>query len=671
MRTMLTARAIAETPLTGRSRHVKPSDVRQLIGKGELACLTPVDVSPPEMPKLDEALILKLRPTYHAKDIARVKQFMQDTKLSRDAYIELSKRKPHDHPIWDIWEQTYKAELHVSGDKLFFESLLRLAGAKVLKGREGDPIKPLSAYSFHFEIHSPASEAAHDHLNPLAFATQGERESFFTKDDWLAWDWAEVPRLSVDPLKEGTATPEDMHPSGPIRSEHHTNLSSQLPEAPSPCSATYDHGETHQTASTINVGSVNTKRDVTPRFWPCDIDEDVKRRLPSPSIVYEEPDEEIDELDIQEYAVPLAPPRPPEKPPTQSRGSRPLNSENQERNTKSRKRTRKRRKLADVIESCEDFFLSIPEKVFQPLSAITEDGSTADPLAGAEGVRLPQKINNGHSEIPHKAANHQWTTDPRIKNPKWYSKSMAYSLLSAGPLPILIAPTVLQNIWLLRALNDAGFQSVEYEDLMQGADIVISPSTAVVLTRFTDLRRTHHDVLQPFKHAADYYTRILLIFEVMPSTKPSACASVDDCSNPMTSESIAGLEALRRGITHAFDATSQRIGRVDILFAHGGPCEVARALVYKQHLEATAACNANNNPKEHRKMWGARGWLHGEFDRQLVDKVVEKFRINTFCAIYALYRYNQDYTALAESDVAGRQRILEPAFGSVIAARMG
>ncbi|WVF69146.1 hypothetical protein IAT40_003920 [Kwoniella sp. CBS 6097] len=441
--------------------------------------------------------------------------------------------------------------------------------------------------------------------------------------------------------------------------------------------------------------------------------EEVKRKDEGRQERFSEEPEEIDELDPEEYATPLKywPTYPYNFNRTDGayhkidlKGvSGPTDFETEEQAKRPTKKAKQKKMGEDM--SLEDLIKTLDPKTIgkkapgannkKGLSSSTHSSTgkavqanppaaVADPhtldghliLRGRSDLVDQDKPASQPCDLPpvEEEEIEDWRSNKDIQNPKWYLESSSATFAPHDPpFPILIASTVLQNIALMRATREEGFDLVERENKMEETDIVLSATTAVLIHDFSELGHTHDKLFQDLKAAAGFYKRVILVFEMQPflAADHNYRHSVGEkiASSPLSSDAMRGLKTLKKAYGFAFKSTKSIIGDIEIIYACNGAAEVARALshVVREEGEQAGPCMEERHWNE---MWGARDWLVREQpeDWQIGD-LIAHFGLNTFCAVYAHYRSEGNIEYIEELSDGERRDEFEAVFGRIIMDR--
>nr|XP_019045679.1 hypothetical protein I302_06070 [Kwoniella bestiolae CBS 10118]OCF24609.1 hypothetical protein I302_06070 [Kwoniella bestiolae CBS 10118] len=255
-----------------------------------------------------------------------------------------------------------------------------------------------------------------------------------------------------------------------------------------------------------------------------------------------------------------------------------------------------------------------------------------------------------------------WTKDPSIKNPKWYIKSIDNPPdARETPLPIFVAMSMFKRIPLIRALRAEGFNLVEREEVMHSADMVLSPSTAVVFRNLSELSYTYDQLLQDLKDACTRFTKVIVIFETIPFSASEKNLDAKKTTNPITREVQNGIETIKRLLPMALQSTNRPTGKVDLVFAYNGATEVVMALMCLMDEEGKKMLKKDKNG--HKEVYEDRSWLEKEPVEQDLDLLMKHFGLNIFCAWYALLRYGTAQDVITGMNNDERKKAFEHVFG--------
>ncbi|WWC88710.1 uncharacterized protein L201_003623 [Kwoniella dendrophila CBS 6074] len=262
-----------------------------------------------------------------------------------------------------------------------------------------------------------------------------------------------------------------------------------------------------------------------------------------------------------------------------------------------------------------------------------------------------------------------WTTDPCIKNPKWYRQASTFSSIPhEQPIPILATMTVLQNIPVARALQMEGFVLVEQEKKMHSTDIVLSQSTAIMLRDLSKLPREQDDLIQEFKNAAKNFKRVIVIFETIAYSASAKFKDAKKNKDPLDHQVRTALAAIKRLTPIALNSVGGFVGQVESVFAYDGAEEVAKVLGWL--FEEDAKALSKKNKKAYKRLYGDRKWLEEEPVQEDLDLLTTHFGLNIFCAWYALVQYGSTKHIIIEMDDEARRKAFGSMFGDTILDRL-
>jgi hypothetical protein len=211
-----------------------------------------------------------------------------------------------------------------------------------------------------------------------------------------------------------------------------------------------------------------------------------------------------------------------------------------------------------------------------------------------------------------------WRKDKCIQNPKWYGGSLRLSASrstsegdnSPTPIPIIIAAPILQNRPLYRALEEINFVPVEKDSPhIQHVDLILSPSCGIIFHPLAKLEKDHAKLLHRLKSAAFYFTRVVLVLEVVPYRLFKDPKSVAELV-PVNEGIVKALSAFKRGLEVAVNSQEGLIGSAEIVFASNGAGEVAsmlRGLSIKLDGEMMKGCEGDTLG-----LWQDKSWIHKE-----------------------------------------------------------
>lgn len=209
-----------------------------------------------------------------------------------------------------------------------------------------------------------------------------------------------------------------------------------------------------------------------------------------------------------------------------------------------------------------------------------------------------------------------------LTNPSWYAKA-CHVARSAGttPLQVLASVDLFRNRPLVSALQTRQLDLLDEDAHMGGADLIPWATVGVLFRRLADVGdvKAYKAVVDSLKAAVVYYERVILVFEVKPyvDTAPEKdilrrmedakeddhlLQSVREPNTPRKAIPISAdtnteeveadvkasvppaarqaLSRLRRtaATIEGFNGMEKVASKVDIVFAHNGPGEVAGAI---------------------------------------------------------------------------------------------
>lgn len=171
-----------------------------------------------------------------------------------------------------------------------------------------------------------------------------------------------------------------------------------------------------------------------------------------------------------------------------------------------------------------------------------------------------------------------WRLDPLLTNPEWFIQTSALQQQSfEAPMPVMAAVSLFQNRPLIRMLESRGFYLLDSFPSLQGADLVISPTIALVFRPLSSLPDIHVELLEELKLAATFYQRVILVFETISYAASERYAVESSNSNPLGTNIIHALGSLNRGKKAAW-SMNDIIGELDIVFASKGAGEIVDSM---------------------------------------------------------------------------------------------
>lgn len=202
-----------------------------------------------------------------------------------------------------------------------------------------------------------------------------------------------------------------------------------------------------------------------------------------------------------------------------------------------------------------------------------------------------------------------WKDHKSIKNPKWYASSLRLcASREKDPIPTYISNSVLKIRPIFRAIEGVNFNPVEIEsEQIQHVDMVLSPSTGVIFTSLAKLPMNHIKLLKQIKGAAFYFTRVVVVMEVMPYRLFKDPKSLAECT-PLDEDIVNGLSTFKRAVEGSVNNGEGLIGTAEIIYALNGAGEVARVLrgiSIKLDNELLRMCKG-----ETLRLWQDKPWVY-------------------------------------------------------------
>lgn len=171
-----------------------------------------------------------------------------------------------------------------------------------------------------------------------------------------------------------------------------------------------------------------------------------------------------------------------------------------------------------------------------------------------------------------------WRLDPILTNPEWFIQISALQPQSfESPMPIMATVSLFQNRPLIRMLESRGLYLLDSFPSLQGADLVISPTTALVFRPLSSLPDIHVELLEELKLAATYYQRVILVFETISYSASERYTKTGNNFNPLATAVVHALGSLSRGKKAAW-GTGNIISELDIVFAYKGAGEISNSV---------------------------------------------------------------------------------------------
>ena len=173
-----------------------------------------------------------------------------------------------------------------------------------------------------------------------------------------------------------------------------------------------------------------------------------------------------------------------------------------------------------------------------------------------------------------------WMSNPALRNPAWYDHSLSIQQRPIEATAAIASIRLCQERPLVRNLQRLGFDLIERETAIQGTDLVISTTTAILFRQLRPLPNGFETLVQELKLATYYYHRVMVVFEVIAySVKEKATDAETPSVDPLGPPVLQALSALRRRLAVLVTpGANGTIGTVDLLFALNGAAEVIRVL---------------------------------------------------------------------------------------------
>ncbi|WRT67814.1 uncharacterized protein IL334_004788 [Kwoniella shivajii] len=269
--------------------------------------------------------------------------------------------------------------------------------------------------------------------------------------------------------------------------------------------------------------------------------------------------------------------------------------------------------------------------------------------------------------IPLPEVKKDWTADPAIRNPEWYSTANDRSQSrQQNPLPILVAMPVLQNIPLVRTLRREGFELIERIERMNSTDIIISPSTSLILQELAFISGHRSFLATALTDASKHFDRVIVVFETISFSASERSLDAKLNVDPLNREVKQGLDGLKRDIHTIFKNWNGPRGKVELVFAYDGAEYLVRAL--QSLLDEEGKGVRKKDKKAYKDIFGPRYWFHIEPLETDLQTLNTHFGLNTFRAWYALSKYGNLNRLVTEIDDEERREAFENVFGQVVTA---
>ncbi|ODO05273.1 hypothetical protein L198_01965 [Cryptococcus wingfieldii CBS 7118] len=289
----------------------------------------------------------------------------------------------------------------------------------------------------------------------------------------------------------------------------------------------------------------------------------------------------------------------------------------------------------------QDAEVACKQAVGQDLSAIFEEDEEGEPV--------------------------NWRADPAIQNPSWYDRASQGNVQPyANPMPVIAKVDLFKNRPLIKALESQNFYLFDNRDL-QGADLVISPVTAVIFRSLQTLPDVHVQLLEQLKEAASFYHHVILVFETISFVIADKHEDAGKCANPLGVEIIHALGSLKRGQKAAWQGDADIIGKVEFVFACEGANEVVRGVMGA--LESDEAMLKDRMGEEEYQRYGGRRWMQSEPVPDHEATLIDTFGVNTFNARFATVRHGGAERLAYDMSAEERLLLLGPVWGEDVVIR--
>ncbi|KAL7423088.1 hypothetical protein Q5752_002387 [Cryptotrichosporon argae] len=237
-----------------------------------------------------------------------------------------------------------------------------------------------------------------------------------------------------------------------------------------------------------------------------------------------------------------------------------------------------------------------------------------------------------------------WVEHSAIKNPAWFAE-VCKDTRDDRPLSILAKVDLGRQRELLHGLRQAGFDLIDRLESIQGTDLVLSPSVAILFRRIADIPAIRTTLIEEAKMAAAYFAHVLIVIETSPyaafgrSPNP-ALASI----NPLSSTVLKEIATLRRALELSVASSDMSLGKPELVFAYDGADEVGRILRAYTDRQF-AAMKGDRDDETVQRACDQRQWL-GPMDVKMDDnmrsdeqQLIHDFGINSFAALYLLNEF--------------------------------
>ena len=172
-----------------------------------------------------------------------------------------------------------------------------------------------------------------------------------------------------------------------------------------------------------------------------------------------------------------------------------------------------------------------------------------------------------------------WKQDPIVKNPVWYGTATASANKTQAEqwkIAVLTSVNIHHDRSLVRAFEAMGIALLDRDGTIQGADMVLSATTAVLFRSLAKLPDEAQAILDTLRTVKQYYDKILLVFEVEQYKQKEEVGRQAD-TTPLNNEVNRALPAFRRSVAITLTNDDEKSGgsvNLEILMAKNGATEV-------------------------------------------------------------------------------------------------
>ena len=239
----------------------------------------------------------------------------------------------------------------------------------------------------------------------------------------------------------------------------------------------------------------------------------------------------------------------------------------------------------DVGKQAREFFAAVLLPVSSPPTCPSE-------------ATLTQVMKPKTNNVPTKPAkrNDEWRNDATIRSPTWWKSLTQDARDDLEKVSVLVDISVRRNRSLAKALTRA-FELVERSTethagseeaamlgssvlrygWLQGADLVLSATTAVVFYNMNAVTTNLNEIVTRLLGTARYYRQVLVIFEVVDYHTHLQAGETDGHPNPLSADLLQAVPKLRRAIIGSL-AGAELEADVELIFACDGPAQLTRLL---------------------------------------------------------------------------------------------